>query len=78
MNDKEKIISKLKEIADHFDNAGSPGKGAEIRQLMDEINTGKRDPLSVTVKAKVKVEKFDGDKTDGKQPVEVKEFISEL
>lgn len=75
---KAEIIQQLQEIAQEFDTKGQGGKGDDIRTLIDELNQGKRDHNTIEIKARVKVEKFDGEATPGKQPVEIKEFITDL
>jgi hypothetical protein len=86
---KQKLIDQLTIIAEAHDEAdkdkGDKGAGDAIRQLINDIETGKKqvggtqsDGAGISLSAKVTIEKFDGPGTEGKQPVEVKEFLTEL
>ena len=75
--DKQTLLNQLQTIADGHKNKGNPAKENAIKDLINDINSGKTDHSAVTVKAKVTIEKFNGNGTGG-QPVEVKEFLTEL
>lgn len=79
MPTKAEVIQKLQAIAKDFDNKdGNVNRGDSIRDLIQELNTGKRDHNTIEIRARVKLEKFDGEWFNGKQPVEVREFLTEL
>jgi len=79
-NTKAELIQKLVSIATDFENRGNGEQGANIRALIADVNSGKRDHTAVKIKARITVEKFDGEKApnDGKVPAEVQEFLTEL
>ena len=75
---KDAVIAQLLEIAQTHDDSGNNDKGNDIRALIAEVNDNKRDHTQIKIKARIQIDKYDGDIVEGDMPVETSEFISEI
>ena len=74
---KESLLVILNNLKTNKNTKGDITSANNIQQLIDEINSGKRDAAEVKLKSRIKIKKFNGQKTAGKLPVEEQEFITE-
>lgn len=65
----EEQIKRAKAIADAIRDAW-PEKAAEIDRLIIEAQSGQRESLKINVNVKYRLEKFEGDYHEGKDPIE--------
>lgn len=66
---KKSDIEHAKAVADAIRDAW-PEKAAEIDRLIIEAQSGQRESLKINVNVKYRLEKFEGDYHEGKDPIE--------
>lgn len=77
MPDTNSGIARAQAIADTI-RAQWPEKAAEIGRAIAEVNSGKRDGITVTAAVRYRLEKFEGEIEPGKKPYEVIEGVDTL
>lgn len=75
---KAELVALLATLASEHDGHGRSETAKGLRDLIGEINSGKRDAAEVRIKGRLKVAKFKGKRKDGDEPVEEQEFITEV
>jgi hypothetical protein len=74
---KAELIALLETLATEHEGHGRGQIGQDIRTLVQELNTGKRDAAEVRIKGRILIGKFAGTRLPEDLPVETQEFITE-
>lgn len=74
---RAELLALLDQIATDAEGKGNSGRGSAIRELVKDLNSGKRDAAQVKLKGRVRVQKFAGVKNEGDTPVEIQELLTE-
>lgn len=72
MSDKEQILAILDQMLEQAEDK------TEIQSMIDGINSGEQDITKFKIQANVKLEKFDGEFDENKQPVETIQYDTEI
>jgi predicted lipid-binding transport protein (Tim44 family) len=77
--EKTKKIQQLLELVAEHENRGRAIQADDLKSLISDIQGGQKDANDIRLNARVKVKKYNGkkEKGDGKNPVEIQEFITE-
>jgi hypothetical protein len=75
---KAELIALLTTLAAEHEGHGRSETAKGIRDLIADVNSGKRDSAEVRIKGRLKVAKFNGKRKANDVPVETQEFITEV
>jgi hypothetical protein len=76
--DKPELMAILQQLKDEHTGKGRSEMAQGIGQLISDLVSGKRDAAEVSIKGRIKLQKFAGVKNPGDIPVEVQEFITDI
>lgn len=74
---KAELLQLLNTLAGEHEGHGRGKVGQDIRTLIAEINSGKRDATEVRIKGRILIGKYAGERQPEDLPVETQEFITE-
>lgn len=75
---KGELIAVLNQLKGEAEGKDRAEFAQGIGQLIQDLNDGKRDHTEVSVKGRITLRKFNGNKNPGDTPVEVQEFITDI
>lgn len=74
---KAELLALLNTLATEHEGHGRGKVGQDIRTLIQELNSGKRDAAEVRIKGRILIGKYAGTRQPDDIPVETQEFITE-
>lgn len=77
-NQKEELKQVLEVLAMESEKKNNKETAQGLKDLIAELDDGKRDATEVSVKGRVMIKKFQGQKKEDSSPVEVQEFITNI